>query len=313
MGKKDSLAKKYMKNPTIFADFFNGFIYNGKNIIKPDALCEVDTSSIAVVPISKGGKSINIQKYRDIIKQSIVMKSDNTYFVLLGIENQSDIHYAMPVRNMLYNAISYSEQVERISTYNRNNGKCLDNSYLSGYTKEDKLIPVITVTLYWGIKPWDAPTTLKEMLIKTDETISSLVDDVDCNLFSIIDSQYLPEYQTELKELFALLRTRNNKNNMFSLVTSNESFKHISKDTAEMMRDFANIKLPRRKKDGDYDMCKAIADLTKENQIIGADNACIKHIKSLMANGNFSFEQACCLLSINSDDKERYEKIIFSE
>ena len=73
-----------------------------------------------------------IQKYRDIIKKAIVMKSDNAYLVLCGIENQTDIHYAMPVRNMLYNALSYYEQMEKIAAYNRENGKCVANNFFVG-------------------------------------------------------------------------------------------------------------------------------------------------------------------------------------
>ena len=75
------------------------------------------------------------------------MKSSNSFFVILGIENQTDIHYAMPVRNMLYNALTYYEQVEEIASYNKENRIYIDNGFLSGYTKNDKLRPVITVTL----------------------------------------------------------------------------------------------------------------------------------------------------------------------
>ena len=33
-------------------------------------------------------------------------------YVLLGIENQTRIHYAMPVRNIIYDALQYGKQVE---------------------------------------------------------------------------------------------------------------------------------------------------------------------------------------------------------
>lgn len=257
-------------------------------------------------PYTNGKKSLAIQKYRDIIKQAIVMKSSNSFFVILGIENQTDIHYAMPVRNMLYNALTYYEQVEEIASYNKENRIYVDNGFLSGYTKNDKLIPVVTVTLYWGDKPWDAPTTLKEMLIETDNATLSLVDDVNCNLFSIVDTHEFPEYQTELKELFSLLNARNNGESMYSLVESDEHFKHISKETAEMMRDFANIKLPHKNKEGEYNMCKAVLDIQK----MGEDKARLEAIKNIMKNGNQTFEQACILLGITKDDKCKYQKMI---
>ncbi len=306
MGKKDILTNRFMKKPRIFADFFNGYLYKGEEIIKPELLKEVDASSLAVIPCYKGTKATLIQKYRDIIKKAIVMKSNTAYFVLYGIENQTDIHYAMPVRNMLYNALSYYEQVEQIASYNRQSGKCVANNFLSGYTKDDKLIPVITVTLYWGVKKWNAPTKLKDMIQETDQATAELIDDIDCNLFSIMDIAELPQFKTELQELFSLLRTRNNSEAMEKLVTTNEAFKHIDRDTAELMREFANIRLPRKSREGDYNMCKAVMELEQK----GADKALMDAIRNLMSNGQKSFEQACKLLGISSEDEARYRKMM---
>lgn len=310
MGKKDVLTNRFMKKPRIFADFFNGYLYEGKEVIKPELLKAVDTSSIANIPYYKGSKSMAIQKYRDIIKKAIVMKSDNAYLVLCGIENQTDIHYAMPVRNMLYNALSYYEQVEKIAAYNRENGKCVANNFLSGYTKDDKLMLVITVTLYWGAETWDAPTTLREMLSETDEIISALVDDVDCNLFSIMDVEKLPKYQTELQELFMLLRTRNDSEAMKKLVTTDESYKHINRETAELMKEFANIELPDKNKEGDYNMCKAVMELKQEGQREGEDIKAIELIQNAMNNTAKSFEEVCNMLGITTEDMNRYRKMI---
>ena len=113
MGKQDLLAKKYMSDNEKFADVFNYYLYNGKQVIKPENLHEESISEIALPYIDKK-KNTFIEKYRDIIKRCVV-KSDNHYtYFLLGIENQSEVHYAMPVRNMLYDSLNYSGQVNRI-------------------------------------------------------------------------------------------------------------------------------------------------------------------------------------------------------
>lgn len=84
--------------------------------------------------------------------------------------------------------------------------------------------------------------------------------------FSIIDMEDLPEFKTELSELFQLLTKRNDKNSMLELLNQNEKYQNIDKDTAYMIKEFANIKLLRKSKKGSYNMCKAIEDLKKENQ-----------------------------------------------
>lgn len=266
MGKKDILAKKYMQNPERFADFFNGYIYNGENRIDWTKLSEIDSAMLADISFSDGKKSRAIQKIRDIIKHAIIMKDDGLYYALLGIENQADIHYAMPVRTMLYDAIAYANQLEQIAKYNRENKLCNSRDFLSGIRKEDKLTPIITVTLYWGTDSWDAPTRLKEMLTESDAAVDKLINDYDINLFSIIDKKSLPEYKTELGELFALLSARNDGKSMRKVVNSNDNYQSISPETAVMMRDFANVKLPRKTKEGGYDMCKAVMEIREEGR-----------------------------------------------
>ena len=44
MGKKDIATKQYMRDPQHFADFFNGFIYNGEEVIDWNTLVEIDSS-----------------------------------------------------------------------------------------------------------------------------------------------------------------------------------------------------------------------------------------------------------------------------
>ena len=41
--KPDTILKNFWKNNDRFADLFNTFLFNGKEILKPDDLTEVDT------------------------------------------------------------------------------------------------------------------------------------------------------------------------------------------------------------------------------------------------------------------------------
>ena len=271
MAKKDIDTKQYMRNPRRFADFFNGLIYNGKQVIDYSLLEEIDTSMLSIIPYSKKKGHQSIQKFRDIIKKSVIMKADKGYFALLGIENQSDIHYAMPVKDMLYDAIAYQNQVDEIAGYNRDNGYCTSEEYVSGFRKQDKLIPVVTATIYWGSDSWDGPTTLKDMLIDVDPAMMKYINDYKINLFSIIDKDRFPKFHTELRELFLILNARNDSNKMKELVQGDKSFRHIERDTAELISDFASVSLPRVNKEGDFDMCKAVMELEQKGRLEGRE------------------------------------------
>ena len=77
--------------------------------------------------------------------------------MLLGIENRTDIHYAMPVKNAIYDALQYGRQVSEIAARHRAERKhqnlekkVSDGEYLAGFYKEDRLIPVITLVIHLG-------------------------------------------------------------------------------------------------------------------------------------------------------------------
>ncbi len=77
-----------------------------------------------------------------------------------------------------------------------------------------------------------------------------------------------------------------------------------------MMRDFANVRLPNKDKEGNYDMCKAVIDLTNKGRAEGQTETLLFSIKSIMQSFDQSFEQACAVLKIDAKDMERYRKMI---
>ena len=109
MGTVDIVTKEYMRENAIFADAFNYLIYGGKKVIDPAGLTEVDTATLAV------GKKDALQKYRDVLKAAVIKQDEKMSYVLLGVENQTDVHYAMPVRNAIYDALQYGKQVSDIA------------------------------------------------------------------------------------------------------------------------------------------------------------------------------------------------------
>ena len=54
----------------------------------------------------------------------MLVKDDHAAYILLGIENQQKVHYAMPVRNMLYDALQYDKQVKAVSYAYDHGSRC---------------------------------------------------------------------------------------------------------------------------------------------------------------------------------------------
>lgn len=57
MGRPDTLTKAYMGRSGIFADVFNQFLYQGKQVILPEKLTELDMTKI-VVPYGEEGAPV---------------------------------------------------------------------------------------------------------------------------------------------------------------------------------------------------------------------------------------------------------------
>ena len=203
MAGKDSTTKKYMSDNEVFADAFNFYIYGGEQVIKSDQLRTLDTTAITL-PYKADKSSKPIQKHRDILKLLTVMTDDKAAYVVFGAELQSQIHDAMPVRNMLYDAIQYSDQVHEICKAHKKNNDKPDTSgeFLSQFHKGDKLIPVITLVIYLGPDEWDAPMSVHEMLEVKDQRILKYVQDYRLNVIapaSIPDEDF-EKFHTELKQ-----------------------------------------------------------------------------------------------------------------
>lgn len=163
----------------VFADAFNYLIFEGDPVIDPLKLHEMDTTEIGM-PYGEGKTKTTVQKFRDGLKYLTAMEDENGAYLLLGIENQSEIHYAMAVKNMVYDALQYVAQVEKAAKSHRDAAKKVGlqdaertekndlrlepGEYLSGFYKGDRLLPVITLVLLFNPEPWDAPMSIHNML-----------------------------------------------------------------------------------------------------------------------------------------------------
>ena len=65
MGTADIVTKEYMRENTVFADAFNYLIYNGKKVIDPAKLIEIDSTEI-VLPFGNEEKVGEDKKWEGV-------------------------------------------------------------------------------------------------------------------------------------------------------------------------------------------------------------------------------------------------------
>ncbi len=289
-----------MKDPVIFADMFNKFLYHGKQVINPDNLIEMDSTEI-VVPYGEGKAGVPAQKYRDVLK---LMKTDgNIAYCILGCEDQGAIHYAMPVKNMLYDSMQFARQVTKAAKSHRQEKehKPTSDEFLSGFYKTDRLIPVVTLVIYWGPDRWDGPLTLKEMYAEADDAVMQYVPDYKINLIAPeqMSDDEIKEFQTSLKEVMLYIKYSKDKNKLQKVTQADESFQNLDRQAAEVINVTTNSKLKYPEGKGKIDMCLALEEMRMDSKIEGAVKAykevgfsLQETVQRIVENYNFSMQRA---------------------
>ena len=313
MGTADIVTKEYMRENTVFADAFNYLIYNGKKVIDPAKLTEIDSTEIALpfgnaekVKAEKkrkeqeaewssvknesvrkkntsrvGVKMDAVQKYRDVFKSMVIKQDEKTSYVLLGIENQTDVHYAMPVRNVIYDALQYGRQVADIAADHRRNKKDFpgksNGEYLSGFFKEDHIRPVITLVIHFGAEEWDGPLSLHEMMATRDMEILSFVENYRIHLIdpAKLTEEELNKFSTSLKEVMGYIKYSKDKEKLMEFLRK-DTHKTIEMNAARVIKTITNTPIEVSEEMEEIEMCKAIEDLILEGEAKGETKGLIE-------------------------------------
>lgn len=333
MGLTDSVTVKYLRNNKVFADAFNFLIYNGEQRVKAEDLRELDTRELdllyngsyssldgagqnakAKVKEAEPAKAAAFAKHRhdvvrtrDVVKSFAAMTDSDTAYVVLAIEAQSHIHYAMPVRNMVYDALQYSEQVQKIASGHRKAGKSCHadaDEYLSGFAKEDILIPVVTLVIYFGSKKWDAAMSIHEMFKSYDERLLSYVPDYRINLIApaSIDDEEFVRFSSSLREVMSFIKYSSDKKMIDSLIAGNENFNRLDREAVDVLNACVNAKIAVKGKEEVVDVCKAIQDMIDEKT---ADN-----IRGLIETTGWTVEQAMENMKLPEEERAAVAKLL---
>lgn len=122
-------------------------MFDGEDVIKPDALEEADTDFSAILKFNNHTETL--QKILDVVKKSAY----GVDFVILGLENQQHIHFGMPLRLMADDALGYLKEYEEIVKKNKEEGHWESTEeILSGFRREDRIHPRVIICVYYGEK-----------------------------------------------------------------------------------------------------------------------------------------------------------------
>ena len=313
--KADTITKDYISDREIFSDVFNYYIYGGQQVIAPEQLEERDPTEIAL-PYGADGAAVPVQKFRDAQKLCVVMTDGKLEYVICGAEAQARIHNAMAVRNNLYDALEYAGQVSEAAKSHRKamqkekeqkqetgeentgqesteDGKKTPDSheFLSGFWNEDRLIPSVTVTIYFGADEWTGPRSLLEMMEVDDPEVKACLNDYKLHVIAPaqMSDEEIGKLHSSLREVLLFIKYSKNKEELDRILRENEErFKEVERRAVDVIEVMTNTQLKYEEREGKVDMCQAIRemriDAEREGELRGEQKGELKKAQEAARN-----------------------------
>lgn len=269
--KPDIVLKNYWSDNEQFADIFNAVLFEGKQVIKPEELEDLDTEESSVLEHRDYAESIKAS--RDNIKVGKKSTAYGVELVMLGLESQEHIHYAMPLRVMGYDYGTYKKQYDSNAKQYQKPGGLDEDEYLSRMKRTDRFTPVITIVVYYGEKPWDGAVSLHGMLDIPKE-MKKFVNDYKMLLVEARQNNLMLHNMNNV-DFFNMLKMILDKS-----IPKNEAKEKVIKYAREHGVDKSvimtvagatNCKIDYNALSGkgDVDMCTLFDEIAKENETKG--------------------------------------------
>jgi len=326
LGKSDVILKQWLKNKVRFADLFNAVVFDGEPVIKPEELEELNSESGIVIENAadandteekyfteekdnaeeennrkekhKKNRTDNRVRYQTEHRyRDLVMRwKGEAELAVLALENQGKIHYAMPVRGMLYDALSYTDQMrllwEQLSEDEKRN---LDeNEFFSRFRKQDKLCPVITIIFYYGEEKWDGAVQLYELFgVKDEELVHILQRYVPNYRMNLIEANCIRDvmkYKSDLQIIFGMLEYRKDKRRLLEYTKEHsEYFEHLDSESLQAMAVLLNtdkllVKV-NEQKGAAGNMCQALEEYYQDGVQEGIEKGILQGMEKGIAQG----------------------------
>lgn len=281
---KDIAEKRLLAHPDITADIINGNVYDGKQIVKPE-----DLKILSPVSSGKDAKGKLWESVRDLLVEDC---RRGRRYMIWGIEDQTDVDNTMPLRTM---GIDYGEYQKQIRAYMAKNKSENNPAYTKRIHDEQKLIPVITLILYYGSK-WSGPKDLYDMFdLSERKLLEPFLSNYKMNLIELgKDKELYKKFHSDFRLIVKYLSLKDNKEELMKFISEDEFEIRHSEEFFDVLgaisneRFYSQVKkkaLDIKREKGEVTMCLAADGFREEGNIKGKVESIIDILEDM---GNVS-------------------------
>ncbi len=277
--KKDSSTTLLFKTSNEnFAELFNRTMSDFDQL-RPEDLSEEDIKEAAYLRITKADGGTALVQYRDVVKSA----RNGRIFAILGIEQQSEVDYAMPFRVLELDFVNYARQVQIIRERHEREwrdekgnmhipGRVSTGEYLGRFLKEDRILCCTTLVVYWGEQPWDGPLRLSDLFYGNRNSAHSV--QLNMKLLDVcrMTDEEICSYAGELRTVFGFRKYADDRKQLDRFIAANPGhFSNVSKTAVNALAELTHspqlqgILTPQyRTKKGGFNMCKGLDGMIQE-------------------------------------------------
>lgn len=270
----NGVLERYLNDCERYADIINGTMFRGRQVVAAGDLEDRNSKTTGKEENPDGTKYQRLRNrtlYRDLVKRVAC----GVNFAVVGIENQSEVNYLMPLRVMRYDAAEYGRQAAEVARKVRKRKGISRAEFLSGFEKEGRLRPCITLVLFYGEK-WDGSRELHELLDFSDipEELRKYVANYPVNIINVREFENTDVFRTDVRLVFDFIKNSGDRKKLKELVENNEEYSRMDEDAYDVVALYAKAEglLGRKKyitEGGKVNMCKALEDWSREERTLG--------------------------------------------
>ena len=133
------------------------------------------------------------------------------------------------------------------------------------------MLPVVTLTVYFGSDVWDGALCLKEMYADCDEEILKYAADYRVNLIApiLLSDEEIDEFSTSFREIMKYIKYSSDGRKLRNAVNSDERFKSVERQAVDVINAVTNSNVRYSKGEENVDMCIAIQEIREEGRLEG--------------------------------------------
>lgn len=313
MATSDVYTGDYMSVEERCADAINVGLFHGRRVVNPEQITEIDTVSNIVM--KNKGKGEVIQPRRDMLKAVAY----DTNFCIIGVENQTDVHYVFPVRAMFYDAVQYKKQWNKIKKKHKVRKDLKGAEYISGFSKKDKLRAVATLVVYFGLEPWDGAKDIHSLIDWTDipEEFKEIVPNYSIYLLELNKYENPDDFQSDLKAICLFLKNANDDKKLEAMLKEHEKdFQELKEDAFDLIGVLGNmtqlkmVKDKCKEEDGGYNMCKGMEDWLNRREEEGVSKGVHGKLRELVEKKLKKGKSIAEIADALEEDEETIQELI---